>query len=346
MGVQSDPSSGSTRREWLTGVSAAMSATSAASAQTGGNVKRPNIVLIISDQFRCDCVGAMGLNPMNLTPNLDAMAGRGVLFRSAFSNQPVCAPARGSIFTGQYPSRHGVWHNGPGLAEDATTLATALGQAGYSTNYIGKWHLAPGEGRPRDGSAGRRGAGPSRRFPGSVGSVEPVGVDLPRLRGRSLRQRRQAHPLLRPVPGGLHDRARAALPAVGEIAVPAGGVVSRGPPPERQRHLRSAEGVRPSLSESVHPARPAGASGFVAQPVIGLLRLRGEDRRRGRQHPQDAGGNRAGPQHHPGLHERSRQPLQDAQYGIQAQPARELDSHPSHHRRPGVQPIAWRFPNW
>ena len=167
-----DPSSGSTRREWLTGVSAAMSASSVASAQTGGNVKRPNIVLIISDQFRCDCVGAMGLNPMNLTPNLDAMAGHGVLFRSAFSNQPVCAPARGSIFTGQYPSRHGVWHNGSGLAENATTLATALGQAGYSTNYIGKWHLAPGEGRPRDEVQRPRGAGPSRRFPGFVGSVE------------------------------------------------------------------------------------------------------------------------------------------------------------------------------
>jgi len=149
MAIQSDPASGSTRREWLTGVSAAMSASSAVPAETGGDVKRPNIVLIISDQFRWDCVGAMGLNPVNLTPNLDAMAGHGVLFRSAFSNQPVCAPARGSIFTGQYPSRHGVWHNGAGLAENATTLATELGQAGYSTNYIGKWHLAPGEGRPR-----------------------------------------------------------------------------------------------------------------------------------------------------------------------------------------------------
>jgi hypothetical protein len=74
MAVQSDPSSGSTRREWLTGVSAATSASSAAPAQTGGNLKRPNIVLIISDQFRWDCVGAMGLSPMNLTPNLDAMA--------------------------------------------------------------------------------------------------------------------------------------------------------------------------------------------------------------------------------------------------------------------------------
>ncbi len=80
---------------------------------------------------------------MNLTPNLDRMASRGVLFRSAISNQPVCAPARASIFTGQYPSKHGVWRNAIGLAENAVTLGSVMKQAGYSTNYIGKWHLAP-----------------------------------------------------------------------------------------------------------------------------------------------------------------------------------------------------------
>ena len=132
--------SGPSRRQWLTGAPTALAA---AAAQTADKTNRPNIVLIISDQFRWDCIGAMGVNPMGLTPNLDAMADRGVAFRSAFCNQPVCAPARGSIFTGQYPSRHGVWKNGLGLAENATTLATALRPQGYSTNYIGKWHLAP-----------------------------------------------------------------------------------------------------------------------------------------------------------------------------------------------------------
>jgi arylsulfatase A-like enzyme len=136
-----------TRREWLGTSAAAAAVASAAGAQTGA-VARPNIVLVISDQFRWDCIGAMGLNPMNLTPNLDRMAARGVLFRQAISNQPVCAPARASIFTGQYPSRHGVWKNALGLAEDATTLATVMKRAGYSTNYIGKWHLA----RPEAGS--------------------------------------------------------------------------------------------------------------------------------------------------------------------------------------------------
>ena len=145
---------GPTRRQWLARVPVSLTA---AAAQTARPANRPNIMLIISDQFRWDNVGALGLNPMNLTPNLDRMAGRGVVFRSAFANQPVCAPARASIFTGQYPSRHGVWQNGPGLAEDATTLATTLRGAGYSANYIGKWHLSPRglqdgfDGRGRDG---------------------------------------------------------------------------------------------------------------------------------------------------------------------------------------------------
>lgn len=132
---------GPTRRQWLSGAPAALSAVSAAAQNT--QPQRPNIVMVISDQFRWDCVGAMGLNPMNLTPNLDAMARRGVMFRSAFCNQPVCAPARASIFTGQYPVQHGVWKNGIPLRREATTLASTLRTAGYSANYIGKWHLAP-----------------------------------------------------------------------------------------------------------------------------------------------------------------------------------------------------------
>jgi arylsulfatase A-like enzyme len=115
----------------------------AVAIQAQAPASRPNIVMINSDQFRWDCVGAMGLNPMNLTPNLDRMAQRGVLFRNAFVAQPVCAPARASILTGQYPAKHGVWKNGIGLREDAVTITSELSRAGYSTNYIGKWHLAP-----------------------------------------------------------------------------------------------------------------------------------------------------------------------------------------------------------
>jgi arylsulfatase A-like enzyme len=107
-----------------------------------GKKKRPNIILYIADQFRWDVIGAYGLNSMRLTPNLDAMGRRGTLFKSHIANQPVCAPSRANLFTSQYQNRNGVWHNGLGLSPDAVTLASTLRQAGYSANYIGKWHLA------------------------------------------------------------------------------------------------------------------------------------------------------------------------------------------------------------
>lgn len=107
------------------------------------NKPKPNIIIIISDQFRWDAIGAAGLSPMGLTPHLDAMARRGVLFKSAITNQPLCAPSRACLFTGQYPPKHGVWRNGLGLSPDAVTIATCLRRSGYSANYIGKWHLAP-----------------------------------------------------------------------------------------------------------------------------------------------------------------------------------------------------------
>ena len=131
---------------------AALAARSAKAAETPspqqGSGQPPNLVLVISDQFRADNLGCMGLNPMGMTPNLDALARRGVLFRSAIVNHPVCAPARATLFTGQYEERHGVWHNGPGLETNATTLATVLRGRGYSANYIGKWHLAPNTSNP------------------------------------------------------------------------------------------------------------------------------------------------------------------------------------------------------
>jgi arylsulfatase A-like enzyme len=104
---------------------------------------QPNVLFIISDQFRADNLGCLGVNPMNLTPTLDALARRGTLFRSAMVNHPVCAPARATFFTGQYEEKHGIWHNGLAIDPKAETLATVLRARGYSANYIGKWHLSP-----------------------------------------------------------------------------------------------------------------------------------------------------------------------------------------------------------
>src|SRR5437588_6358593 len=145
------PSSPLTRREFIKR-SAAVAALPAASTSEASASPRaqapsrpehqPNIIVYLSDQFRWDALGAYGFNPMGLTPNLDAMASRGTLFRSHIANQPLCAPSRANLLTGQYQNKNGVWRNGLGLAPDAVTLATALSQAGYTANYIGKWHLA------------------------------------------------------------------------------------------------------------------------------------------------------------------------------------------------------------
>ena len=109
---------------------------------------QPNIVIYHSDQFRWDFVGANGLNSSTNTPNLDALAAGGTNFTHAVTNQPVCAPSRSVLVTGRYATQTGVWHNGLGLRQDLATLATELRKAGYTANYIGKWHMAPGKSLP------------------------------------------------------------------------------------------------------------------------------------------------------------------------------------------------------
>ena len=63
---------------------------------------RPNILLFMPDQLRADCVGAFG-NTVVRTPNIDALAERGVRFTNAYSQHSVCAQSRISMFTGSYP---------------------------------------------------------------------------------------------------------------------------------------------------------------------------------------------------------------------------------------------------
>jgi arylsulfatase A-like enzyme len=140
------------RRDFLkrSAAAAALPALSGAAegqAESPAAKSRPNIVLYIADQFRWDCVSAYGLNPMQVTPNLDGVAARGTAFQNAVTNQPLCSPSRACLFTGQYATQAGVWTlTTPevGIKPDAVTLATVLRSQGYSTNYIGKWHLAPG----------------------------------------------------------------------------------------------------------------------------------------------------------------------------------------------------------
>jgi arylsulfatase A-like enzyme len=125
-------------------VAAAVSSQTQASAESAGKrANPPNIILYLSDQFRWDFLGANGLNGSTRTPNLDAMAARGKNFTHAVTNQPVCAPSRSVLFTSRYATETGVWRNGIALGQALPTLAGELRKAGYTSNLIGKWHLAP-----------------------------------------------------------------------------------------------------------------------------------------------------------------------------------------------------------
>ena len=114
--------------------------------------KRPNILLITSDQQRGDCFGFEGRNIK--TPHLDRLAADGTRFSACITPNPVCQPARASILTGQLPLTHGVHDNGidlkPEIGEQG--MAGAHHEAGYDTKYIGKAHFATYHNREPNGS--------------------------------------------------------------------------------------------------------------------------------------------------------------------------------------------------
>ena len=138
-----------TRRELLasTPASSAVAEQAVARKRPLGNQAGPNILVFFTDQQRCDTLGCYG-GPMGLTPNLDRFARDGVRFEHAFTNQPLCAPARSVLQTGKYATTTGVINNGLILRDDERTLANYFGQRGYQTAYVGKWHLGGTSDRP------------------------------------------------------------------------------------------------------------------------------------------------------------------------------------------------------
>ena len=144
---------GKTRRDFLrsAGLASAGAATAAATgtakagsfaAEGGTPAKRPNVLMICADQFRADFVGATHQNPSVRTPHLDALAGRGMNFKQCMSNQPLCSPSRASFLTGRYATETGVWKLGIELDHSLPTIATEFRKNGYTSNFIGKWHVS------------------------------------------------------------------------------------------------------------------------------------------------------------------------------------------------------------
>ena len=104
--------------------------------------EKPNILLILADEHRADCLGAYGNEEVS-TPNLDNLAKNGVVFDRAFCSSPLCAPSRYSILTGLYPHQHLGWDNGSSIPTDTPTFPRVLQRHGYRTQAIGKMHLTP-----------------------------------------------------------------------------------------------------------------------------------------------------------------------------------------------------------
>jgi arylsulfatase A-like enzyme len=106
--------------------------------------RRPNVVLIVADDLGYGDIGSR-----LSTPNLDAMAKKGVRFTNAHTSHAVCTPSRASILTGRYPQRLGraclltaiMPKDDCGLPAGTPTMASMFEAAGYRTALVGKWHL-------------------------------------------------------------------------------------------------------------------------------------------------------------------------------------------------------------
>lgn len=112
---------------------------------------KPNIVFILADDLGYGDLSSYGATMLD-TPHIDRLAIEGRAFTDAHSPHPVCTPSRYSLMTGRYSWRTwaktaNVWSTDPMLIDDGQyTLPKLLGDAGYQTALIGKWHL--GYGRP------------------------------------------------------------------------------------------------------------------------------------------------------------------------------------------------------
>lgn len=115
-----------------------------ATARGRHEVVRPNVLVVIADDLGVDLLAAYGEGSAPpCTPNLDALAAAGALYRNAWAN-PVCSPTRAALMTGRHGFRTGIGGiavpQGPGLSLAEEILPEVL--TGYASAFLGKWHLA------------------------------------------------------------------------------------------------------------------------------------------------------------------------------------------------------------
>ena len=144
-----------TRRDFLRCAALGAAAVAVPQLARAGETRRPNFLFILTDDQRWDalsCVqkeqGDKGRFPWFQTPNMDRIAAEGVRFKNAFVVNSLCAPSRASFLTGCYGHVNGVTNNHTAFPLTNVTHASLLRAAGYTTGYIGKWHMGSQVERP------------------------------------------------------------------------------------------------------------------------------------------------------------------------------------------------------
>ena len=105
--------------------------------------KKPNIIVIMSDDHANAAIGAYDswLKPVVKTPNLDKLASQGMLFKNSLVTNSICTPCRAAILTSQYSHKNGVYTLADALDKSRVHIGHLLRMLGYQTALIGKWHL-------------------------------------------------------------------------------------------------------------------------------------------------------------------------------------------------------------
>ena len=120
--------------------------------QAADNHRRPNIIVILSDDHRYDFMSCVSNAPAFLeTPHMDRMAREGAHLANAFVTTALCSPSRASILTGQYMHQHQVVDNQRSVPSGTTFFPEHLQRAGYRTAFIGKWHMGHDTDDPQKG---------------------------------------------------------------------------------------------------------------------------------------------------------------------------------------------------